>query len=72
MSLQEVQAAVSGGAVSSAWISHIGHVNEVLTLVATLVAIVTGGWVLYDKIKTRRKERRDGQLSNTRKETTIP
>lgn len=69
MNLSEVQATISASAATSGVVSHIHGFNEVLTLLATVVAIVTGCWVLYDKIKLKRKERRDGKSGDTSKTT---
>ena len=59
---QDVATTVAGSAAAAGWVTHIADANEILTLVATVIAIVTGCWVLWDKYQVR-KERRNGESS---------
>lgn len=61
----DIGAVASASAAGSAWVSHLTGFNEVLTTIATLIAIATGGWVLYDKWKTRRKGKQNDTKSST-------
>lgn len=53
MGMQDAQSIVSVGAASAGWTAWLSSANEVLIAVATLIAIATGGWALYDKVKGR-------------------
>lgn len=62
--MQDVQAMIATAAASGGLASHLASFNEVLTMIATLIAIASGGWVLYDKWRERRglnkEDKKDG------------
>ncbi len=63
---QDVATSVTATAAGAGWVSHLAGINEILTAVATLIAITTGAWVLYDKWQAKRKERdANGESSET-------
>lgn len=54
-----VQSTVSVGSAASGWAAHLAGLNEVLITVATLIAIASGAWALWDKVKATRGRKRD-------------
>jgi hypothetical protein len=55
---EQVAAAVSVATASGGWLAWLSSANEVLIMLATVIAIVSGGWALFDKIRTKWRDER--------------
>ena len=56
---EQVAAGISATTAGGAWVGYLAGANEILITVATVIAIVSGGWALYDKIHLKRQEREE-------------
>jgi hypothetical protein len=58
--IEQVTSAVSAGAAATGVAGFIAQANDVLVFVATIIAIASGAWTLYDKWNIKRQQRAPG------------